>query len=145
MRIAREEIFGPVLSVPSFDDPDQAVEIANSTDYGLALDQRCPGRGAYGAPDPGGSGLYQYVRLRQRYKLDVLAEHCQTFDRDPAEIQVTILSSENPAADPDGFLRNMEGFAAIGVDLVEIMPNVPDPVALVREAGEKVVPRLSAL
>jgi aldehyde dehydrogenase (NAD+) len=36
MRIAREEIFGPVLSVLSFNDPDQAVEIANSTDYGLA-------------------------------------------------------------------------------------------------------------
>ncbi|MDG2003873.1 MAG: aldehyde dehydrogenase family protein [Novosphingobium sp.] len=36
MTIAREEIFGPVLSVLGYDDLDQAVEIANDTDYGLA-------------------------------------------------------------------------------------------------------------
>ena len=35
MRVAREEIFGPVLSVLSFDSDEQALEIANSTDYGL--------------------------------------------------------------------------------------------------------------
>ena len=36
MTIAREEIFGPVLCVLGYDDVDQAVEIANDTDYGLA-------------------------------------------------------------------------------------------------------------
>jgi gamma-glutamyl-gamma-aminobutyraldehyde dehydrogenase/4-guanidinobutyraldehyde dehydrogenase/NAD-dependent aldehyde dehydrogenase len=36
MRIAREEIFGPVLSVLSFSDLDEAVKQANSTPYGLA-------------------------------------------------------------------------------------------------------------
>ncbi len=36
MRIAREEIFGPVLTVVSFDDEDQALQIANDTPYGLA-------------------------------------------------------------------------------------------------------------
>lgn len=35
-RIAREEIFGPVLSVISFDEVDEAVAIANDTEYGLA-------------------------------------------------------------------------------------------------------------
>jgi aldehyde dehydrogenase (NAD+) len=35
MRIAQEEIFGPVLSVLRFEDPQQAVEIANGTIYGL--------------------------------------------------------------------------------------------------------------
>ena len=35
MRIAREEIFGPVLSTIEFDGADQALEIANDTDYGL--------------------------------------------------------------------------------------------------------------
>ncbi len=35
MRVAREEIFGPVLSIIEFDGVDQAVEIANSTIYGL--------------------------------------------------------------------------------------------------------------
>jgi aldehyde dehydrogenase (NAD+) len=36
MRIAQEEIFGPVLSVLTFDDIDEVVERANSNPYGLA-------------------------------------------------------------------------------------------------------------
>ena len=36
MRIAREEIFGPVLAMIPFDGEDEAVEIANDTPYGLA-------------------------------------------------------------------------------------------------------------
>jgi betaine-aldehyde dehydrogenase len=36
MAIAREEVFGPVLSVLTFDTLDEAVEIANSTLYGLS-------------------------------------------------------------------------------------------------------------
>lgn len=36
MRIAREEIFGPVASVIAFDDVDEALNIANDTIYGLA-------------------------------------------------------------------------------------------------------------
>ncbi|PTQ68851.1 aldehyde dehydrogenase [Pseudomonas sp. GV071] len=36
MRIAQEEIFGPVLSVIAFDTAEEAVEIANDSIYGLA-------------------------------------------------------------------------------------------------------------
>jgi len=36
MRIAQEEIFGPVLSVIPFDDVDDAIRIANDSEYGLA-------------------------------------------------------------------------------------------------------------
>jgi aldehyde dehydrogenase (NAD+) len=36
MTIAREEIFGPVLSILAYENEDQAVEIANDTVYGLA-------------------------------------------------------------------------------------------------------------
>ena len=36
MRIAREEIFGPVVSVLSFSTEDEAVALANGTDYSLA-------------------------------------------------------------------------------------------------------------
>ena len=35
MKIAREEIFGPVLCVIPFDDEEEAIEIANSTKYAL--------------------------------------------------------------------------------------------------------------
>ena len=35
MRIAQEEIFGPVLSVLGADDEEQALSIANGTRYGL--------------------------------------------------------------------------------------------------------------
>ena len=36
MRLARDEIFGPVLAVIPFDTEDQAIRLANDTDFGLA-------------------------------------------------------------------------------------------------------------
>jgi 4-guanidinobutyraldehyde dehydrogenase/NAD-dependent aldehyde dehydrogenase len=36
MKIAQEEIFGPVLSVLTFDSAEEAINIANDTQYGLA-------------------------------------------------------------------------------------------------------------
>lgn len=36
MRIAKEEVFGPVLSIIGFEDENQAIEMANNTIYGLA-------------------------------------------------------------------------------------------------------------
>lgn len=36
MSIAREEIFGPVLSAMTFDDPAEAIRLANDTAYGLS-------------------------------------------------------------------------------------------------------------
>src|SRR5690606_1165099 len=35
MRIAREEIFGPVLCIIGYDTEEEAIEIANDTPYGL--------------------------------------------------------------------------------------------------------------
>ena len=35
MRIMREEVFGPVLAMMPFDDEEEAIAIANDTDYGL--------------------------------------------------------------------------------------------------------------
>ncbi len=36
MRIAREEIFGPVISIIPFTDQEDAIQIANDSPYGLA-------------------------------------------------------------------------------------------------------------
>jgi acyl-CoA reductase-like NAD-dependent aldehyde dehydrogenase len=36
MRIAREEVFGPVVSLIEFETFEEAIEIANSIDYGLS-------------------------------------------------------------------------------------------------------------
>lgn len=36
MRIAREEVFGPVLSIIPFESEEEAVAIANDSDFGLA-------------------------------------------------------------------------------------------------------------
>jgi acyl-CoA reductase-like NAD-dependent aldehyde dehydrogenase len=35
-RIAREEVFGPILSLIPFDSEDEAIAIANDTEFGLA-------------------------------------------------------------------------------------------------------------
>ena len=40
MRIARDEIFGPVLTVIPYADEDDAVAIADNTDHGLAIAAR---------------------------------------------------------------------------------------------------------
>jgi acyl-CoA reductase-like NAD-dependent aldehyde dehydrogenase len=44
MVIAREEIFGPVLVILPYDTEEEAIQIANDTDYGLA-------GGVWGSPD----------------------------------------------------------------------------------------------
>lgn len=36
MRIAQEEIFGPVLEIISVSDLEEAIEVANNTKYGLS-------------------------------------------------------------------------------------------------------------
>jgi aldehyde dehydrogenase (NAD+) len=36
MIVAREEIFGPVLVIQSYSDTEDAIDIANHTEYGLA-------------------------------------------------------------------------------------------------------------
>lgn len=109
----------------------------------------------------GGSGERKTLRLVARYadacnlfatdpdevahKLEVLDRHCADAGRDPADVQRTILGMTDPLQDVDGFLATMERYAALGVELVEVMPLVEDPVAWAGRLGEEVVPRLAGL
>jgi F420-dependent oxidoreductase-like protein len=109
----------------------------------------------------GGGGEQKTLRLVAKYadacnlfavdpaevarKLDVLAAHCDAEGRDPAEIRKTIVAMSNPLGGTDAFVASMEQYAAMGIDLVEIMPAGPDPVGVVGEICERVVPRLAEL
>ena len=64
-RIAKEEIFGPVLSVLTFRTPDEAVEKANNTAYGLSAGiwtEKASKVFAMVQADEGGRGLGEHVQ-----------------------------------------------------------------------------------
>jgi F420-dependent oxidoreductase-like protein len=109
----------------------------------------------------GGGGEKKTLRLVAKYadacnlfampiddtkrKLDVLAEHCDAEGRDYDSIQKTILGGGDPIGDPDGFLRTMESYAALGISHVQLVPAGPDPVAFVETLGERIIPRLAEI
>jgi F420-dependent oxidoreductase-like protein len=110
----------------------------------------------------GGGGERKTLRLVARYadacnlfatdpstvarKLEVLARHCEDVGRDPATIEKTILAVRNdPIADADAFIAAMAQYAQLGVELVEVVPRGPDPLAFATRVGEEVVPRLATL
>jgi F420-dependent oxidoreductase-like protein len=80
-----------------------------------------------------------------QHKLDVLARHCEAEGRNPAKIKKTILGGGDPIRNPDAFVANMEAYAGMGIDLVELSAEGPDPVAFVNQLGETVIPRLGQL
>ena len=58
MTIAREEIFGPVLAIMPYDDEDDAIRIANDTEYGLA-------GGVYSASEERAKAVARRIRTGQ--------------------------------------------------------------------------------
>jgi F420-dependent oxidoreductase-like protein len=109
----------------------------------------------------GGGGEKKTLKLVARYadacnlfavgvdevkrKLDVLKAHCEAEGRDYDTIKKTVNGGGNPLEDIDGFLREMEQYAALGVSLIDLRNSPPDPEKVVAELGEKVVPRLSQI
>jgi F420-dependent oxidoreductase-like protein len=81
------------------------------------------------------------------HKIDVLYRHCDAVGRDPGKIQKTAIMVVDPMADLDGFLRTAEQYAALGIDLIDIMPPTDntDPVAFASRLGEHVIPRVAQL
>jgi F420-dependent oxidoreductase-like protein len=80
-----------------------------------------------------------------RHKLGVLRDHCDRLGRDYDAIEKTITARVNPDEDISPFLKEMEQYAALGVDLVEVAPLPPDPARFVTSFTEKVLPRLSEI
>jgi F420-dependent oxidoreductase-like protein len=80
-----------------------------------------------------------------QHKLDVLRGHCDTLGRDYDAITKTIIGRVDPSGDVSGFLKQMEEYAALGIDLVEVAPLMPDPARFVDQLGEKVVGPLAEI
>jgi F420-dependent oxidoreductase-like protein len=109
----------------------------------------------------GGGGEKKTLRLVAKYgdacnlfalgvdevkrKLDILKKHCEAEGRDYDTIKKTMQGGGDPLSDIDGFLREMEQYAALGISLVDMRNVPPDPAAFVSELGEKVLPRLSQI
>lgn len=109
----------------------------------------------------GGSGERKTLRLVARYadacnlfapshevvahKLEVLDRHCDAESRDPATVQRTIITGDDPLAGVDGFLASMETYANMGIDQVWVTPPGPDPAGWVSEVVAGVLPRLQEL
>jgi F420-dependent oxidoreductase-like protein len=109
----------------------------------------------------GGSGERKTLRLVAAYadacnlfgespevvahKLDVLRRHCDDVGRDYDSIRRTMIGMGDPVADPDGFLKSMEQYAAVGIGLVTLMPQGDDPVAWTTRLCEDVLPRMKEL
>jgi F420-dependent oxidoreductase-like protein len=80
-----------------------------------------------------------------RHRIDVLRGHCDREGRDINDIKITVLAFGDPVGDPDGFLREAEGFAALGVRHVHIRAAQPDPAGFVGRAAESVLSRLGQI
>ncbi len=93
----------------------------------------------------GACNLFAISPEQVKHKLDVLRAHCDAVGRDYDSIQKTILGRVDPEGDVSEFLSSMEQYAALGVDLVEVAPAMPDPARYVTVLGSKVVRPLAQI
>lgn len=163
--------FPPVAE--RFDRLEETIQVVNqmwSTDDGAYSGTHYRLAETVSVPQPlqgrpplliGGTGEKKTLKLVARYadacnlfafgtdfvrgKLEVLASHCDDEGRDYSAIQKTILGGPDPLADTDVFLAEMERYAALGVDHVQIGAPADDPVGFVAQLGDRVIPRLAEI
>jgi F420-dependent oxidoreductase-like protein len=82
-----------------------------------------------------------------RHKIGVLHRHCETVGRDPAQIRTTAALFRDPFEDPDDYLRTVERYADLGIDLINVVPppGNPDPVGFIRRLADEVVPKAAPI
>ncbi len=82
-------------------------------------------------------------------KIEVLNRHCGVAGRDPGEIRKTLgsLLAVDPFEDTDEYLKTVERYAELGIEVVNVgpLPANPDPVGYIRRFGDQVAPRLAEI
>jgi F420-dependent oxidoreductase-like protein len=81
------------------------------------------------------------------HKIDVLTRHCETVGRDAGDIRKTVGLFADPFADVDGYLKRLEQYAELGIDMINIgpVPGTPDPVGFVQRFGDQLMPRVAEI
>ncbi len=80
-----------------------------------------------------------------RHKFDVLERHCADLDRNPDDIERTVLASFLDLRDKDAFIAACEQFAKLNVELIEIRAVSGQPAHFVEQFASYVVPRLAQI
>ena len=82
-----------------------------------------------------------------KHKIDVLNRHCDTVGRDPSEIRKTVGLFADPFEDTDGYLKTVERYAKLGIEMINVgpFPGNPDPVGFIRRLGDQLIPRLAEI
>ena len=81
------------------------------------------------------------------HKIDVLRRHCDAVGRDPGEIRKTVGVFADPFEDTDGYLKTVERYAGLGVEMINVgpIPGNPDPVGFIHRLGDQLIPKIAQI
>ena len=82
-----------------------------------------------------------------KHKIEVLTRHCDNVGRDVAEIRKTVGLLADPFDDVDGYLKLLENYAELGIEMINIgpVPGTPDPEGFVKRFGDELMPKVSEI
>jgi F420-dependent oxidoreductase-like protein len=82
-----------------------------------------------------------------KHKIEVLTRHCDNVGRDVAEVRKTVGLLAEPFDDVDGYLKRLEDYAELGIEMINIgpAPGTPDPTGFVERLGDKLMSRVSEI
>jgi F420-dependent oxidoreductase-like protein len=82
-----------------------------------------------------------------KHKIEVLTRHCDAVGSDVAQIRKTVGLLADPFADVDVYLKTLERYAELGIEMINIgpLPGNPDPVGFVKRLGDELMPKVSEI